>query len=238
MGMAVGSFTPRTSVLKVTNFGIENLLHMAYGFDHYYRIAGVPDSFRMELFNIQAKADTSVNEKLAHLSDGQAMLEQQHMLQVLLADRFELKIHWVTEEGDVYNLVVRDGSKLRKLKNAPPSAEELKVFGNGPVPTLYQHGNSRDGFDTVCHGCSIGMVANMLGGSFGRPVVDKTGLDGKFDFTVHYSGTKESVQEPGDISPLPPLFIAIQEQLGLKLEPAKGSISVLVIDHVEMPSEN
>jgi uncharacterized protein (TIGR03435 family) len=237
-GTPVGSFVAHTSVMRVRNFGIDNLLLMAYGFDHYYLIVGVPDSFTSVLFDIQAKADISADEKLSRLNDEQAKLEQQHMLQVLLTERLHLKAYWATKEGDVYNLVVQNASKLQKSRAASPGAEERKIFGNNPVPALYQRSDGQHGFDTVCHGCSIAMVANMLARSFHRPVIDRTGLDGKYDFTVHYSGTQESDQTPGDIDPLPPLFIAIQQQLGLKLKSARGPAPVLVVDHIEMPSEN
>jgi hypothetical protein len=148
----VGSFIPHKSVFKATNFGIDQLLYTAYGFDHYYRIVGEPQSLGRETFDIQAKAGDSTDEKLAHLSDEQATLEQRHMLQVLLADRFDLKAHWETKQGEVYNLVVKNGSKLKRASEAPPSADELKIFGKKPVPPLYHRGNRRDGLDTTSHG--------------------------------------------------------------------------------------
>jgi uncharacterized protein (TIGR03435 family) len=225
-------------LMKVTNFGIENLVYMAYGSGHYFRVVGLPGTLHSVVFNIQAKSAGATDEKISHLTDEEAKLEQQHMLQALLAERFKLKAHWETKEGDVYNLVVRNDSKLRESNGGPPSAEVRKIFGDRPVPALYQSGNSHDGFVVNCRGCTIAMIVRMLAGPFGRPVVDKTGLSGKYDFTVHYLGTMESLREPSDINPLPPLYTAIQEQLGLKLESAKGPISILVIDHAEMPSQN
>ncbi len=233
-----GYFSPHSSTLRVTNFNIENLLHLAYGSDRYYQISGVPDSFRRVMFNIQAKADDSADERLAKLNNKQQTLEQQHMVQALLADRFHLKTHWETQEGDVYNLVTKNRARLHESKGEPPSPDEAKNFGGHPIPPLYQRGDSRNGFDFVAHECPIETLVHVLAGQFGRPVADKTGLTGKYDFVLRYYGTRDSDREDNEANPLPPLETAIQDQLGLKLEPAKGPVAVLVIDHLEKPSEN
>jgi uncharacterized protein (TIGR03435 family) len=81
-------------------------------------------------------------------------------------------------------------------------------------------------------------LAETLARQFSRPVVDKTGLKGKYDFTLHYHDARLSDRSADDQDPTPPLDMAIQDQLGLKLEPAKGPIQLLVIDHIEKPSEN
>lgn len=231
-------FPPHSSTLRVTNFDIQNLLFIAYGSDHYYQISGVPDSFFNAMFNIQARSDGSADEKLAKLSKEQSTLEQRHMLQVLLAERFHLKVHWETKEGNIYNLVAKNASKLLNAKGESSNAAELKAWGDHPIPPLYQRGDSRSGFDFVAHGCSIEMIVNMLAMQFGRPVVDKTGLTGNYDFVLRYYGTRAGDRKDDDPNPLPPLEQAIQDQLGLKLEQAKGPIPILVVDHVERPSEN
>lgn len=73
---------------------------------------------------------------------------------------------------------------------------------------------------------------------FGRPVVDKTGLTGKYDFVLAYRGRWDRDRSADDMDPMPPLDRALQEELGLKVEAAKGPSRVLVIDHIEKPSEN
>jgi uncharacterized protein (TIGR03435 family) len=234
-----GNFSPGSSTLIVTNLRIEDLLSIAYASPgEYFRMSGVPESLRGMRFNIQAKADDSGNEKLAKLNPKQEMLEQHHMLQILLAERFKLKTHWETREGDVYNLVLKNPSKLHESKGEQPNAEEVKLFGSKPVPVLYQRGDSISGFDYIAHGCSIKIVAAGLAGQVGRPVVDKTGLSGSYDFVLHYYGTTASNRDDNEINLPPPLETAIQEQLGIKLEPAKGPVPILIIDHVEKPSEN
>jgi uncharacterized protein (TIGR03435 family) len=233
-----GFFTPHTSTLRVTNWSIENLLSMAYGLNGFYQISGVPDSFRRVVFNVQAKANDEADEKLSKLSGDQQWLEQQHMVQVLLAERFHLQAHWETKDGEIYNMMSKGRTKLREANGDPPSDEESKAFGGRPIPPLYQQGDSRNGFDFVAHGCSMETLAKMLTAQFGRPVVDKTGLAGKYDFVLRYYRTRESERDDNDPSLPLPLETALQDTLGLKLEPAKGPVSHLVIDHVEKPTEN
>lgn len=231
-----GFFSPHSSLLRLTNFDVRNLLSMAYGV-RWDQIRGLPDWGVM--FNIEARSDSAADERLAKLSKAQELLEDQHMLQVLLADRFKLKVHWETREGPTYNLVVaKNGPKLRETRNEPPSPEEVKGWGGQPVPRLYQQGDSNVGFDFIANGCSMEDIVGMLAEQFGRPVSDKTGLTGKYDFTLRYHGIRLSDRPADDLDPVPTLDTAIQDQLGLKLLPAKGPIQILVVDHIERPSEN
>ena len=119
----------------------------------------------------------------------------------------------------------------------PPSADELKIFGDRPVPALRQK-NDGQGYDFIAHGCSMGQLVGMLTAQFGRPVIDKTGLTGKYDFVLKYNRNRERDRPADDLDPTPPMDRALQEELGLKLEAAKGPVKVLVIDHIEKPSEN
>ena len=215
---------------------VMNLLSMAYDV-RWDQIVGVRDISAM--FNIQAKSDSAADERLTILNKQQASLEQQHMLQGLLADRFKLKVHWESREGPAYNLVLAGhGSKLVETKGGPVSPEEQKSWGDRPVPPLYQRGDSRTGFDFVGHACSVSDLIPMLAGQFGQPVSDKTGLTGKYDFILHYHGAWLSDRRVDDPDPTPTLDTAIQDQLGLKLEPTKAPIQFLVVDHIEKPSEN
>jgi uncharacterized protein (TIGR03435 family) len=191
------------------------------------------------MFNIQAKSDSAADQRLASLTKDQQRLEHQHMMQALLADRFKLKAHWETREGPAYDLVLsKNGSRMQETKSEPPSAEEMKAWGDKPVPRLYQRGDSRVSFDFVAHACSMSDITSMLAGQFGHPIFDKTGLTGKYDFTLHYHGTRLSDRKADDMDPVQPLDVAIQDQLGLKLKPTKGPVQILVIDHIEKPSDN
>ncbi len=230
-----GSFSPHSSSLSVTNFDVMNLVILAYGVQPY-QLSGLPDWRAM--FNIQAKSDSAADDRMAKLSMDQERLEQQHMVQVLLADRFHLKVHWETGEGPTYDLVVTKRGRLQAAKGNPPSPEDLKFWGDKSIPPLYQRGDSRVGFDFIAHGCSMGEIADMLAGQFGLPVSDETGLTGKYDFDLKYYQTRYSDRRNDDLNPLSPLESAIQDQLGLMLKPSNGSIPTLVIDHIEMPSPN
>ena len=105
------------------------------------------------------------------------------------------------------------------------------------MPRLYQR-NDEHGYDFVAHGCSISELASMLTGQFGRPVIDKTQLAGKYDFVLKYRGRWDRDRAADDMDPTLPMDQALREELGLKLEPSKGPVKMLVIDHIEKPSEN
>jgi uncharacterized protein (TIGR03435 family) len=232
-----GQFTPHTTNLRVINWTIENLVGYAYGID-MYQVTGLPKWPWPTVFVIEAKSDPDADAKMAALTKEQQWAEQKHMFQALLAERFKLQTHWETKEGDVYNLVVaRGGPKLGAEGSMPPSAEEQKNFGDSPVRPLYQKNDGR-GYDFIAHGCSMEQWVGMLTAQFGRPVTNKTELTAKYDFVVKYKGTKESDRRADDMDPTPPLDRALQEELGLKVEPAKGPVKVLVIDHIEKPGEN
>jgi uncharacterized protein (TIGR03435 family) len=232
-----GGFTPHNSSnLKLENNDLRNLVLMAYDVNPDL-IEGIPREFYWATFNIEAKADSETDAKLAKLTKEQVRLEQEHMMQGLLAERFKLKAHWEMREGQTYDLVVAKAGRLRST-GAPPSVEELKNFGDRPMPALYQQGNSQYGFHYIAHGATTEEIAKMLAMQFGSPVSDKTGLTGKYDFDLKYYQTKASDRKDDETNPWPPLETAIQDQLGLKLAPTKGQVHVLVIDHVEKPGEN
>ena len=232
-----GQFVPHTTTLQAINWRIEYLISYAYGVDQY-QIVGAPKWPWPTMFVIEAKGDSEADAKMAALTKEQQWAEQQHMLRALLEERFKLKTHWETKEGDVYNLVVaKGGPKLSAEGSMPPSADELKIFGDRPVPPLFQK-NDGQGFDLIAHGCSMDQWAGMLTSQFGRPVIDKTGLSGKYDFVLKYNGRSDRDRNADDLDPTPPMDRALQEELGLKVEAAKGPVKVLVIDQVDKPSEN
>lgn len=136
------------------------------------------------------------------------------------------------------NLVVaKGGPKLGAEGSMPPSADELKVFGDRPAPALGQK-NDGQGYDFIAHGRSMGQLVEMLTAQFGRPVIDKTGLMGNHDFVLKYKRRWDRDRNADDLDPMPPMDRALQEELGLKVEAAKGPVKVLVIDHIDKPSEN
>jgi uncharacterized protein (TIGR03435 family) len=147
-------FVPHSTIFRATNLSIENLIGMAYG-ANLSQITGVPKWTWPTVFIIEAKGDSQADARMAALTQEQQLAEQRHMLQALLEERFMLKTHWETKEGDVYNLAVaKGGPKLGAEGSMPLSADELKSLGDRPLPALYQK-NDGQGYDFIAHGCSM-----------------------------------------------------------------------------------
>ena len=155
------------------------------------------------------------------------------MIQKLLADRFQLTFHKDKKELPVYVLsVAKTGSKLTKDDSAP----------NG-LPGLFFQGLGKLNVHNALMSDFTGLMQSVV---LDRPVIDQTGLTGRFDFTLNwtpddsqFSGMGARVPPPTDSADAPPnLYTAIQEQIGLKLEATKAPADVMVIDHVEKPSAN
>jgi uncharacterized protein (TIGR03435 family) len=231
-----GMNPPHSSLLKLANNTVLDMIVMAYRVD-YHRVLGVPDWVSDTRYMLEAKSDSTVDERLAQMNHEQARLEKQHMLQMLLADRFQLKVRRETRVGTVYNLVVAKGGPKMSTDLKPPAADEVARFNGVPVPPIYQFGDGRLGYKFIAHGATMDMLAMGLDGQFDTNVSDKTGLTGKYDFVLQYSRTLPGTSSR-DPNAWPPLVTALPEQLGLKLEPYKGPMDVLVIEHIEKPSPN
>lgn len=209
-----------------------DLIRDAYGFLKFTndRILGAPDWAKSDKFDIAAKVDSPDIAELQKLSQDQRGL----MLQAFLADRFKMVIHKETRELPVFALIIAKNGP--KLKEATPDDKGMMRLGRGIL---------------VGQGIPIASLANMLMQQReldGRTVLDKTGLSGKYEVTLRWMpeqsldqtspvGNSQAAVPPTDAS-APTIFTAIQEQLGLKLESAKGPAEFLVIDHVEVPSVN
>jgi len=152
--------------------------------------------------------------------------EFRRMLQSLLADRFKLRFHREMREMPVYELVAAKNGP--KLNESGPNAESMgRMTVNG---RNYQASIPKASMDDV---------VRAIGNSFlDRPVLDKTGLTGTYDLKLTYTpdipSNRKGDPDPNDIS----IFTAVQEQLGLKLEPTKARVEILVVDRVEKPTEN
>ncbi len=144
------------------------------------------------------------------------------MVLPLLTERFQLKTHMETRPGPIYELVVaKGGSKLK-----PSANKECGVSFNS-------NGNS----STITAKCQpMASLAKTLFAQLHRPVVDKTALTGNYDLTLQW--TPDDAPVSTDTDSAPSIYTAVQEQLGLKLQPAKAPVEVLVVDHAAMPSEN
>jgi uncharacterized protein (TIGR03435 family) len=228
---------PNASNFKVTSFTVMDLIAIAFERWHF-EISGEPAWAHTARFDVQAKGDSSVDQALAKLSDDQARQEKLHMLQMLLADRFNLKVHEETKEGQAFALtVMKSGPKFHETRPDTPDPTEAKDHPAQKMPLLYQRGGGRRGYEFIAHGATMKSLAEAMEGQFQTPVSDETGLNGKYDFTLQYHGsTTDDSTDDGTV--WPPLVTAIQDQLGLKLKATKAPIQVLVIDHIDKPSEN
>jgi uncharacterized protein (TIGR03435 family) len=181
------------------------------------RIVNVPPWVKDQRFDIQAKSNDVVNERLSKLEWDQATPLKHAMIQALLADRFKLVVHRETRVLPVYELVVsKGGAKLTAAKT------EGMLINHGPGRLEAQ-------------GMTVAGMAQELAPDVGRVIVDKTGLNGQFDINLKW--TPDDTVNPAADAP-PSVFTALEEQYGLKLVAAKGPVEVLVIDHVEQPSAN
>jgi uncharacterized protein (TIGR03435 family) len=223
--------TPHSSQFEAEGVSPKVLIQYAYGFGPF-EMSGGPEWLTSSLWVVQAKSDHDVDAQLARLTDDQSRLEKQHMLQALLADRFMLKVHWETRQATIYALVIaKGGSKLQPAKTATPDPD---IPGSTPETKgsdIQSHAGPH-GRELEARYISAKGIAGLLGALLRVTVEDRTGLDGRYDFTLHYS------YQSTDPDSFPPIVTAIQEQLGLKLESSRGSVDVLVIDHIERPSAN
>ncbi len=229
-----GRFTARNASLKI-------LIGLAYNVQNF-AISGGPGWIESARYDITAKA-----------SEGNITIDQMRpMLQSLLEDRFQLKVHREQKDMPVYALLAgKNGVKLPAAKEGgcfefKPGSTPPPPSPSGPPPC----GGMMMG-PNVLQGGRISMTqfVNTLARIMGRPVIDKTGYTGTFD--VHLEFTPEGTafggrgfipKGPPDAPPIdssaPSIFTAIQEQLGLKLESEKAPQEILVVDGAEKASEN
>lgn len=211
-------------------------------------VIGLPGWATGDCFDVQARAETAVPVE-----------QLERMVQAMLEDRFQLKAHRETREASIYHLVVAGGQAKMKLSEdqTPPGRPKPVTDPSAPpqrgvtdlniMPT-----GGRMKVTLTGTGIAMDQLANRFQGLVGRSVIDKTGLTELFDIDVQaFFDAPEAPTTAGPneqpaqaATPGPPqwievlVFKAIQDQLGLKLENAKGTNQVLVIDNVQKPSEN
>ena len=206
-------------------------------------IVGGPDWTDQTMYQIQAKIDDSQYAAMQQMPSAQQVQQVRLMEQSLLAERFKLKVHFETREMPVYSLeVAKGGAKLTPTKTEPAPA------GNpaGPAqahPTTMSVVGKGDGFEITAKGISPGQLILMLQQQpevGNRMVVDQTGLKGHYDFSLDWTREGFATADVGSatVDAAPSFFTALKEELGLQLVETKGPVEVLVIDGIELPSEN
>lgn len=205
-----------------------SMIFDAYGPLEYQQISGWPKWSDSALFDVQAKIDHDHVVALQKLSPKDQSRQRQLMLRALLADRFGLRVHHEFRTLPIYELVIAKGGCKMKASDAP----ETNVNGIGRL---------------TAQGMPIADLVRLLDLFVHRVVVDKTGLSGRYDFDLRWtpdnladllkSGPPEYRWRLPKVSG-PSIFTALQEQLGLRLNPTKGPVDVLVIDQLKRPSPN
>jgi bla regulator protein BlaR1 len=182
-------------------------------------------------YDVDAKVDEADLTDWQNPAKQPAMLRS--MLQAMLEDRLKLVVHRSTREAPVYLMVVgKNGSKFKETNPGEIHPDARPMPGGGTLSR-----EEKDNQMTVHYfGISMAQLARFVLGDAGRPVEDKTGLTGKYDVTI-LRPMPEGAGTP-EVKPVETSAADIANQLGLKLEPAKGQVETLVIDHVERPSPN
>jgi uncharacterized protein (TIGR03435 family) len=218
------AFMVRGRQFTTVNTTLSDLITFTYGV-HARQVVNGPAWIETEKFDLTAKPD----------GEGQPSQEQwKKMFEKLLADRFKLTFHRDKKELSVYAIVVaKGGSKLTKSEGDPNGLPGLFFRGLGNLPA--RNANMAD---------FAGVLQSAV---LDRPVVDQTGILGRYDFTLLWTpdefqfgglGARPPAPPADNVAAPPDLFTAFQQQLGLKLESTKASAEVLVVDRVEKPSEN
>ena len=211
------------TAIRAENISLKTLMVNAYRIRDGL-IAGLPGWADSARFDVTAKVSDPDMKALDKLSREQ----RQAMLAALLADRFHLKVHTETKTLAVYEMVVaKGGAKLKTSVIPPPGPENPDPLGYGDLDV---HGT-----EISATAVTLSDLAMNLSFPVDRTVIDKTGLTGRYDFQLRW--TRDGVVA-GEADAPPDLFTAIQEQLGLKLQAAKGPVETLVVDHVERPAGN
>ncbi len=208
-------FRMKGSRLTIERKTVKDLLMVGYGM-HEKQLVGMPGWAESDHWDINGVPDVPGHPSLKQM---------QSMVRKLLAERFGFKMHMEKREMAVYGLTVaKGGPKLEKSKVNNP---------NGMSENDHDNGGQR-GVNMT--NATMGEFALVMEFEMDRPVVDQTGLTERYDFKLTW--TYDDSKVPTDGTAAPSLFTAIQEQMGLKMEPVKASADVMVIDKVERPSAN
>jgi uncharacterized protein (TIGR03435 family) len=204
-----------SNLFSSSNHSVKQLIAFAYML-HSSQVVGGPAWAENDRFDIMGRLDAPGLPNIAQF---------QGMVRKLLTDRFGLTFHRDKKNLAVYALTVdKGGAKIIKSENS----SMYPVFGvSGPPGALAIRNMSMTGF------------AEYVQSRFlDKPVVDQTGIDGRYDFQLHWQPRLATDVPPSDAEPLPDIFIAFQQQLGLKLQATRAPADTLVIDKVEKPGAN
>lgn len=242
--------------VRTTNATLRMLVRMAYRLGLTDEIVGGPPWIDTVGFDIDARPTNPTS-----------FMESAYMMRTLLAERFKLVARRESREGPVYALVLarRDGTLGPQItrpagecvmvspafaQTDPRSSDPVKLSAWPPPGRPGRRcGMGPDGDTMKAGSVTMATVVTLLTPLMDRPVVDKTGLAGTFDFDLRYDGAAAffpgrgrslavSPDVPSDPARAPSIFTALQEQLGLRLDPQRGAVDVLAVHSAELPTEN
>ncbi len=212
---------------RAVNVTLKHLLVNAYGVREGL-LSGLPGWADSQRYDVTAKVTDPDIKALRSLSREQ----REAMLAAVLVSGFHLQAHIETKTLPVYELVLANGGPKLAVSAVPQDPANPDRPGLGRF-------NVHNG-DITATGVTLSELAGNLSYPLDRTVIDKTGLTGRYDFHLQWTpdSAANGAPDSGAADAPPNLFTAIQLQLGLKLQPAKGPVPTLVVDHVEQPSEN
>jgi uncharacterized protein (TIGR03435 family) len=229
------SSTGVTDSFKGTNLRLNDLVMDSYHLSSYDLIFGLPGWANSAHFDVDAKIVNPDKKQIDNLTDEQ----RQAMILAILKDRFHFQAHLETKILPVYDLVRAKGGPKFTGGNGPDAVTaaalaKRKITAGGMV--MY------DG-EITAGDMPLSTLVFSLTDAVGRTVIDKTGLTGKYNYELKWTPEHGGEANPDNgqadsQNSGPSIFTAVEEQLGLKLQPSKGPVQTLVVDHVEMPSEN
>ncbi len=213
----------RGTKFATTGTTVEDLLKFAYNV-HISQIVGGPSWLRTEQFDVMADPEMDRRPSLDELKA---------MTADLLSDRFHLVLQRETRELPVFALV----KAKEEIKLKPASTDPSSILSGALLPpgNLYVHGGTLNDF--------VAYLQRFAPPEVDRPVVNQTGIQGRFEFELHYTpdaldNGDASTSPPADTVPPPGIFTAIQDQLGLRLKATKAEVSVLEVVSISPPTPN
>lgn len=241
---AAMGFTAGGRGFYTINATARDLVQEAYGLKSTDQIQGASGWMTTEHFDVEARMEDGQADRLKAMPMGEKIEQVRLMVQSLLRERFELKVHESTRESTFFELeTMKGGAKLKSTAMAPADPDGVKVPHPAVGPIVHWNGPGK----LQATGVGLGVLTEQLsrmpelgfqgGFTMGILVVDKTELTGMYDWTLNWSPENAS-GERTENADAPPLFTALQEQLGLKLVKAKGPVELVVIDHLDRPSAN
>ncbi len=257
-GNALAMGPPPANVFRLFNVSVRDLILIAYGLppgpppmsptgSASARVLGGPGWIDGNRYDVEGKIPDAMLAQIQKLPPKLRRDQTLLMAQSLLAERFKLVAHVETRVLPVYDLVVaKGGPKLTAAKEEQPGDDAPPppiAPGKPPNPAdirrgILVHSKSKNEMEITAKGIALDDFAHMPILGLDSPVVNMTGLTGKYDFTLDWARDQDGPPDTQVDTEAPGLFTAIEEQLGLKLVATKAPADVTVIDQIELPSEN